>query len=150
MRVALVACSKGKLPHAAPARYLYQGNLFRLSRSWVLQRMSRGQLDAWAILSAKHGLVMPDQMLEPYELALSDLSRPERAAWASAVRDQLVATFGRGARYSVLAGADYSGAVAGLPHVERVFERMGKARKARGQRGAGIGAIMSELKASQD
>jgi cytoplasmic iron level regulating protein YaaA (DUF328/UPF0246 family) len=47
--------------------------------------------DRWYVLSAKHGLVRPDDMIEPYDLRLgagTGGSAPIHA-WAAKVRDQL-------------------------------------------------------------
>jgi len=62
MRV--IACGGRKLPHPAPARELYTGPLFRAARAWAEQ--SPG--GRWFILSAHHGLVHPDTVVEPYDV----------------------------------------------------------------------------------
>lgn len=49
-RLAIVACSASKLAHAAPARELYTGALFKLARE-----LAETVADRWVILSAKHG-----------------------------------------------------------------------------------------------
>ncbi len=50
----------------APARELYTGRLFKL----VLQYATENHLDL-RILSAKHGLVTPDVLIEPYDLRIT-------------------------------------------------------------------------------
>jgi hypothetical protein len=74
--IALVACSKRKRDHPAPARDLYTGPLFRAARSYVESAGLR-----WYILSARHGLVYPDRNLYPYDLCLADLDHAERERW---------------------------------------------------------------------
>ncbi len=84
MATALVACSKRKLSHPAPARDLYQGTLFRLSRYYVERRY-----DTWYILSARHGLVRPGRVLSPYDVYLGNFSADERRRWAEDVLESL-------------------------------------------------------------
>ncbi len=74
MRIGLVGCCKKKLDRAAPARELYQSDLFKSSVAWL---EARDELDGWAILSAKHRLVMPDDVIYPYELSLADMNQRE-------------------------------------------------------------------------
>jgi hypothetical protein len=71
--IGLVGCGKGKLDHAAPARSLYTGDLFRKASGYCI-----ANYDAWYILSAKHGLLDPDEVIEPYDLSLKNLSAEER------------------------------------------------------------------------
>lgn len=77
MKTALIACCSQKLAHAAPARELYTSDLFKKSVAWAEKHC-----DQWFILSAKHHLVKPDQIIKPYDLALSELRKNrERAKW---------------------------------------------------------------------
>lgn len=75
--VAIVGCGKSKLDHAAPARELYTGNLFRAAARDV---ESRGL--PWFIASARAGLVTPDQMLQTYD---QELRADEAEGWAEDV-----------------------------------------------------------------
>lgn len=81
MRVALVSCGKAKLAYPAPARSLYTGSLFRAARKAV----ERAGYDAWWILSARYGLVHPDEILGPYEATLAGRTGDELHAWANKV-----------------------------------------------------------------
>ena len=76
----LVACAKTKGTEATQAQHLYTSPLFRKSREWVLSRLREG--DEWLILSAKHGALTPDQIIEPYELSLPEMTSAERGQWA--------------------------------------------------------------------
>ena len=58
----VIACSASKLPTPSPARCLYTGDLFVASRGFAEDK----GLPLW-IISAKHGVVSPDQVLEPYD-----------------------------------------------------------------------------------
>lgn len=115
LTVGLVSCSKAKLPHAAEARDLYVSPLFRLARSVCEKRF-----DEWAILSAKFGLVLPDQVIEPYDVTLSKLPAERRKAWAMDVEHTIRATWTGAATFHVFAGKHYLQAVASLPHVDEL------------------------------
>ena len=81
--VYLVGCGKSKLAHAAPARALYTGPLFRKSLA-VAEREAAATGGTVLILSAEYGAVPLDGMLDPYDLALTSLSAAERRAWGEA------------------------------------------------------------------
>lgn len=80
----LVGCAKRKRATAAPARDLYTSPLFRKSRAYA---ESAGV--QWFVLSAKHGLVSPATVLEPYDLTLATTSREYRREWARRVLSEL-------------------------------------------------------------
>lgn len=113
MKVGLVSCVKSKIPHAAAARDLYTSALFRGARCSVER-----SCDRWFILSAEHGLVHPDQVLEPYERTLTTASQGERRGWSLRVLESLREEVGRlgDHEYEVHAGAAYAnfGLVEGL------------------------------------
>jgi hypothetical protein len=109
MIVGLVACCGPKLKKAAQAADLYKSDLFRKSVSYLAHL----GVDHWAILSAKHGLVMPTQAIAPYDMTLAKMSAAERRAWADRVRGQLQIAFPPGAHFVVLAGKHYLAALHG-------------------------------------
>ncbi len=121
-RVGLVGCVKRKLGNAAPAADLYVSTLFRGRRAYVEQ--SCGQ---WLILSALHGVVRPDAVIEPYDATLNDASRAERRAWAARVLQQLDDELGScdGLTFEIHAGANYTnyGVVSGLQSRGATVER---------------------------
>lgn len=106
--VVLVGCVKRKLDHAAPAKDLYTSPLFRKER-----RYAEASGRPWFILSAEHGLVAPNDVLEPYELRLSNTSRDYRRAWGVRVVQQLQTAIGplQGKTLEVHAGAAYTNAL---------------------------------------
>jgi hypothetical protein len=65
LTVGLVRFVKTKLHTPTPAQDLYTSAVFVGRRAWVEQ-----SCDRWFILSAKHGLVDPEQVLEPYDESL--------------------------------------------------------------------------------
>jgi len=121
--VGLVSCSKSKLDEAAPARELYSPSyVFRKSAEYVEQHC-----DEWLVLSAKHGLVDPDDVLEPYDETLAGARKAVRDAWADEVRAALRERYeGREVKFVLMAGRSYSGAVEGLgAEVEEPLKGMG-------------------------
>jgi cytoplasmic iron level regulating protein YaaA (DUF328/UPF0246 family) len=82
MELYLVPCVSLKLNVPAPARELYVSPLFRKARAYVLQ-----QKRPWFILSAKYGLVHPDQVIDPYDLTLKSMGTADR--WAEGVMSQI-------------------------------------------------------------
>ena len=145
MRVGVIACCKTKLDRAAPARELYCSPLFLASMGWIERRV-----DQWVILSAKHGVVDPDQVLEPYDECLQDKPRRDRDAWATACRDELLRRFDSGTIYTTILGAAYSDSMIGFHYVEDVIDIWTRARKLRGMsnRAAAmsIGILIKHLK----
>jgi len=102
--IVLVACGSQKLDHAAPAQDLYTGDLFKKSRAWAERFGS-----AWFILSAKHGLVAPGQVLDPYNVTLNTMDPAALSAWDRVVRAQFDEQFGGRSNMDVvvLAGLRY-------------------------------------------
>ena len=85
-----------------PARDLYTSSLFRKTSAYARQIA-----DEWYILSGKHGLVHPDQVIAPYEKTLKRMPVKERRAWAVLVARQLRRVLRRGDHVVFLAGVDY-------------------------------------------
>ena len=105
-RVVLVACSKTKLNTPAHAQALYKGQLFEKSKAYAKQLVEDGEADAWYILSAKHGLVEPNEILEPYDKTLSNVGSEEKMEWARGVLMDLSNAIGE-VTAEVLGGQDY-------------------------------------------
>lgn len=101
-RVALVSCVKTKRAEASPAGDLYTSPLFVGMRSYA-----KHHADTWYILSAKHGLLRPDEMVEPYEMTLKKMKKADRNAWADRVQHQLLAVLPPVAEVIFLAGECY-------------------------------------------
>lgn len=88
--IALIGCSVQKRAAPAPARELYVSALFRASLQYAEAVLGAEVF----ILSAQHGLVRPDQELEPYDFSLADLDPWERAWWAHEVEAQFAEVLG--------------------------------------------------------
>lgn len=108
-RIALVSCVASKGASTLRAEELYQSNWFRHARA-----LARSAFDSWFILSAKHGLLNPSQVIAPYDLALRDLDDEESKVWAALVADKLSKTIGRPSEVMLLAGSDYRSKLAPL------------------------------------
>lgn len=78
--VVLIGCGATKLDHAAPAKDLYVGNLFRARRAYAEATGA-----PWAILSARHGLVLPDTVIEPYDVTLNGRKPEDVRRWRLSV-----------------------------------------------------------------
>ncbi len=84
-KVVLISCSKSKLDRKAMAIDMYTGALFRLS----LQYAKMLKPDKLFISSAKHHLLAPNTVIEPYDLSLNSMNRDEISKWAETVIMQL-------------------------------------------------------------
>lgn len=76
----LIGCGHTKRKSAAPARLLYTSNRFQTACA------SAETLGAkYFIVSGLHGLVKPEQVLEPYDLHLDNLDTDEKREWSAKV-----------------------------------------------------------------
>ncbi|MBT2548955.1 DUF6884 domain-containing protein [Arthrobacter sp. ISL-65] len=74
--------------------------------------------DRWYILSAKHGLIYPDQVIEPYDVRLTgSLVSPAIRQWVDMVRGQLDQELAGSQDIALiaLAGRQYRTALEGSP-----------------------------------
>lgn len=100
--VYLVSCVSRKQERACQARDLYISSLFRKARAYIERSASR-----WYILSAEHGLVTPEQVIEPYERTLNRMGVADRRAWARRVATELADAEPELSRVVFLAGSRY-------------------------------------------
>lgn len=84
IKVGLVAGTTAKLEKPAPAGEMYQSPVFKKAAAYCQRNYDR-----WFILSAKHGLLDPKFVIDPYEASLKSMSREERARWAEMVLGQI-------------------------------------------------------------
>lgn len=78
--VGLVGCAATKAPAAQPTRLLYRSELFRRASAYAARTY-----DHWFVLSARHYLLHPDELIEPYDKTLARMPKWEREHWASMV-----------------------------------------------------------------
>jgi hypothetical protein len=100
----LVSCVGQKLNYPAPADKLYVSDWFKKAKAWI---ESRGGMYDWLILSAKHGLIEPQERIAPYNLTLRDMPKKKRERWAEGVYEELMFYVGPGDRIVILAGRYY-------------------------------------------
>jgi hypothetical protein len=101
-KIYLVSCVAKKQPSPCRAKDLYISSWFHLARQYAESTGSK-----WFILSARYGLLEPDQMIEPYEQTLNKMPIDARRAWADRVRDQLDGRLQDIRQVVFLAGARY-------------------------------------------
>ena len=80
-RIILISCVSKKLPHKAKAKDLYISPLFTLNYQYAKSLNP----DKIFILSAKYGLLNPEQEIEPYNETLNTKSTQEIKDWAQEV-----------------------------------------------------------------
>jgi len=103
-RVCLVSCVKTKRTSVAQAKALYTSTWFKKAREYAER-----EADAWYILSAKHGLLRPEDAIAPYEQTLKRMSAVEKRRWVDDVLTSLRAVLERGDHAILLAGTAYRG-----------------------------------------
>lgn len=87
--VILIGGAKTKQTFAAPASELYISPLFRCAREYAEQSGA-----PWFILSAEHGVLGGEVIVEPYDCAQGDLPARARQHWALLVASQLEGLLG--------------------------------------------------------
>lgn len=106
-RIVLVQCTNSKRDEAAPARILYdESGYFCDYRSYATTFGEK-----WYILSAKHGLLEPDTVIEPYD------ERGITEGQAIAISDYLADRVTAETTIELLAGKDYTDPL--VPELER-------------------------------
>ena len=101
-KIALVACVSKKATMSRPARDLYTSTWFMKASAYAQQIADR-----WFILSAKYGLVPPDQVIAPYDETLNRMPAAQRRAWAKRVLQDLRHEVHAGDDIVILAGQRY-------------------------------------------
>ena len=100
--VALVACVKAKRDEPSPASRLYESTWFRKARAYA-----ETKADTWRILSAKHGVLDPREVIAPYDTSLVDFSASKRREWADGVLKSLDGFLDSADEVIILAGRRY-------------------------------------------
>ena len=76
-KVYLVSCVKTKSDVPCKSRDLYTSALFQKSR-----KIAEFEGDKWFILSAKYGLLSPEEVVCPYNETLIKMPKKERLEWS--------------------------------------------------------------------
>jgi hypothetical protein len=112
----LISCGKHKQLVRAPAAKLYTSPRFQLSVA-LPSRLGF----SFSLLSAKHGLLEPNELVDPYDSSLATLTRDERRIWAERVLTQLLNAHKDVRRFVLLLDDDYRDDLAPLL-IQRKFE----------------------------
>ena len=81
-KIALIACGSKKNKERTEAQHLYKGIFFEKSLELVLLK----KYDKIFILSAKHGLLELNDVIEPYNESLLDKKINDRRVWADKIK----------------------------------------------------------------
>jgi len=85
MKLGLVSCTKSKQNYPCKAEKMYKpSKIFTKAYEYATEHY-----DKVAILSAKYGLLLPHEVIEPYELTLKTMGRKAKKQWAERVYRQL-------------------------------------------------------------
>jgi hypothetical protein len=80
----LVSCVASKGEHVCEAKELYTSPLFKKMRQYAEK-----YAENWYILSTKYHLLRPEEVIEPYELTLKQMSAEEIRTWAQETLEML-------------------------------------------------------------
>jgi hypothetical protein len=98
----LVSCVSQKRAASASAKDLYVSEWFNRARAYL-----EATGCPWFILSAKYGLVAPNEIIAPYEQTLNHMGIAERRAWANSVQAQMDQHLPPAERIVIFAGKRY-------------------------------------------
>lgn len=110
IKICLISCVSQKEPRATKCKDLYISPLFKKTWQYAVEME---QPSGIYILSALHGLVRYDTILEPYDKTLLDMTKEESIIWAEKVKGQIRDTFQKDGRtlkdfeFVVFAGKAY-------------------------------------------
>lgn len=99
--LALVGCGDEKADRRVEAKRLYTSDYFKNKRYWA------EGCDSWRILSAKYGLIEPDDVIDEYDKTLSDMDDDAIDEWAEDVVSDLDPLLEEVETVFILAGEDY-------------------------------------------
>ena len=86
MKLGLVSCTKSKKSYPCKAYEMYSpSNLFKKAYQYAKTHYNKV-----IILSAKYGLLLPDDEIEPYNLTLKTMRKKQRQEWADIVFEQMI------------------------------------------------------------
>ena len=102
MRIALISCGKQKLAGTHRAKDLYISPLFRFAYAHAVRHF-----DKVFILSAKYGLLSPDEQIASYDITLTSMKSDERQRWAESVLLQMKEKIGTHDELHFFCGSKY-------------------------------------------
>lgn len=143
--IALISCVSQKTPIKNKVKDLYISPLFK--KTWEYN-VKVDRPDGVFILSALHGLIKYDQVIDPYDKTLLDMSKEEALEWAEKVKVQLKNTFETNGRslddynFKIYAGSKYyENLLDFFPNKELVFGKLPIGKR--------LGALTSAIKSGK-
>jgi cytoplasmic iron level regulating protein YaaA (DUF328/UPF0246 family) len=87
LRIALISCTKLKQNYPCASSEMYQkSTLFKKASGYINEL----NYDKWFILSAKYGLVSPNEIIEPYDETLNNMKSTQIKVWSDSVLNELM------------------------------------------------------------
>jgi hypothetical protein len=84
VKIGLVGCGAQKKQGKHQAQDLYTSTYFELKKQYA-----ETVCDTWYILSAKHGVILPEKQIEDYDTTVKDMTEDETREWAEQVYQDL-------------------------------------------------------------
>ena len=100
--VLLISCGKHKKTVPCKAKEMYVSERFIR-----LKQIAEKSGNNWYILSAKYGLLSPEQIIEPYDLRLSKCSAQYLKQWAGQVMKE-ISKYGKDTFFLIMADKEYA------------------------------------------
>lgn len=85
-KICFVGCTKHKKSYKCKASELYSESVNFRKQINIISKIYKCE---YYILSAKHGLVNPSDILEPYDLSLYNMNTKEIEKWVENVKNQM-------------------------------------------------------------
>lgn len=105
--VVLISCGKEKRQWSCRASEMYCSERFISAKQFAQQ-----QNYDWYVISAKHGLLHPDAMIEPYDLSILNFTDNEKNLWAEKITNDIFKLHELSTKIMILADNNYSNALA--------------------------------------
>ena len=145
INIALISCVSQKAAFPSKCKDLYISPLFK--KTWEYN-VKVDRPEGVFILSALHGLIKYDKVIEPYDKTLLDMSKEEALEWAEKVKKQIIETFETNGRkledynFKIYAGSKYyENLLDFFPNKELVFGKLPIGKR--------LGALTSALKSGK-
>jgi hypothetical protein len=101
-RIFIITCSENKLDYENQAKNLYTSQRFKLAKD-IAEKYG----DDWFIISAKHGLLKPTDIIQPYNASILEFSLQEKQKWAKKAFLQIIELSGKNIKLICLGDPEY-------------------------------------------
>ena len=116
-RIVFVACGKRKQQTKRPSLELYTGQYFRLCLALARSIVSDSHI---YVLSAKYGVLSHEEVVEPYNAKLTDLSRSDLQQWRAEVKGFVLRKIQEGYKPVFICGDLYHQGLPGVKMLPKV------------------------------